>query len=94
MLWASHMKFRIARPSDAPILAAISLEIWLRTYIRRGVSTVFAEFALTEVTATCFPGAKRHLPGGQGLKPARGRRQSAPPCYRVSKIADTGTSAT
>lgn len=45
------MKFRIARPSDAPILAAISIEVWLGTYIRRGVNACFAEFALNEFTS-------------------------------------------
>lgn len=45
------MKFRIARPSDAPILAAISIEVWLGTYIRRGVNASFAEFALNEFTS-------------------------------------------
>lgn len=45
------MKFRIARPSDAPILAAISIEVWLGTYIRRGVNAFFAEFALNTFTS-------------------------------------------
>lgn len=46
------MSFRLARPSDAPILAAISIEVWLGTYIRRGVNAFFAEFALNEFTAS------------------------------------------
>ena len=45
------MKFRIARLSDAPILAAISIEVWLGTYIRKGVNPFFAEFALNEFTS-------------------------------------------
>ncbi|MFD1794157.1 GNAT family N-acetyltransferase [Ochrobactrum teleogrylli] len=45
------MKFRIARPSDAPVLAAISIEVWLGTYIKRGVNAFFAEFALSEFTS-------------------------------------------
>jgi len=45
------VKFRLARPSDAPILAAISIEVWLGTYIRRGVNAIFAEFALNEFTS-------------------------------------------
>lgn len=45
------MKLRLARPSDAPSLAAISIEVWLGTYIRRGVSAAFAEYALREFTA-------------------------------------------
>lgn len=45
------MNFRIARSSDAPKLAAISLEVWLGTYIRRGVNAHFAEYALNEFTS-------------------------------------------
>lgn len=48
------MSFRPARPSDAPILAAISIEVWLGTYIKRGVSAFFAEFALTTFTPAAF----------------------------------------
>lgn len=45
------MKFRMARTSDAPILAAISIEVWLGTYTRKGVNAFFAEFALNEFTS-------------------------------------------
>ena len=45
------MKFRNARPSDAPILAAISIEVWLGTYIKNGLNSFFAEFALSEFTS-------------------------------------------
>lgn len=48
------MTLRMAQPSDAPCLAAISIEVWLGTYIRRGVSAFFAEYALTEFTAGRF----------------------------------------
>lgn len=48
------MKLRIARPTDAPILAAISIEVWLGTYIRRGVNAFFAEYALNEFTSDKF----------------------------------------
>ncbi|WP_165571191.1 GNAT family N-acetyltransferase [Paracoccus nototheniae] len=44
------MTFRLARPADAPVLAAISIEVWLGTYLRQGVDPFFAEFALTEFT--------------------------------------------
>jgi ribosomal protein S18 acetylase RimI-like enzyme len=49
--WKLRMNFRIARPSDAPILAAISIEVWLGTYLRRGVNAFFAEYALNEFTS-------------------------------------------
>jgi ribosomal protein S18 acetylase RimI-like enzyme len=52
--WNTCMNFRIAHPSDAPILAAISIEVWLGTYIRRGVNALFAEYALNEFTADKF----------------------------------------
>ena len=45
------MKLRIARLSDAPILAAISIEVWLGTYIQRGVNAFFAEYALNTFTS-------------------------------------------
>lgn len=48
------MKFRIARPPDAAILAAISIEVWLGTYIKRGVSAFFADYALNEFTSDKF----------------------------------------
>ena len=48
------MKFRMAVPSDAPILAAISIEVWLGTYIRRGINAFFAEFALNEFKSARF----------------------------------------
>ncbi len=44
------MTFRIARPSDAPILAALSIEVWLGTYVRHGVNALFAEYALNTFT--------------------------------------------
>lgn len=52
--WSTCMSFRIAHPSDAPILAAISMEVWLGTYIRRGVNAFFAEYALQEFTSDKF----------------------------------------
>lgn len=42
---------RPARVSDAAILAAISFEVWMHTYIRRGVSAAYAEYALDTFTA-------------------------------------------
>lgn len=48
------MTLRIARPSDASSLAAISIEVWLGTYIRRGVNAFFADFALSEFTTEKF----------------------------------------
>lgn len=44
------MKFRTGQPSDAAALAAISIEVWLGTYIRKGVNAFFADFALNEFT--------------------------------------------
>lgn len=46
------VRLRTARPSDAAILAAISFEVWMHTYIRRGVDTAYAEYALDTFTAT------------------------------------------
>ncbi|ABA79787.1 GNAT family N-acetyltransferase [Rhodobacter sphaeroides] len=46
------MNFRTGQPSDAAALAAISIEVWLGTYMRKGVSAFFAEYALNEFTST------------------------------------------
>ena len=45
------MNIRQARPTDASSLAALSIEVWLGTYIRRGVNAFFADYALAEFTA-------------------------------------------
>lgn len=41
---------RLARPTDASSLAALSMEVWLNTYIRRGINAFFADFALETFT--------------------------------------------
>ena len=43
-------KLRPARSSDAASLAALSIEIWIGTYLREGVSSFFADFALQTFT--------------------------------------------
>lgn len=48
------MSLRTAHLSDASPLAVISIEVWLGTYIRRGVNAFFAEYALNEFTADKF----------------------------------------
>lgn len=45
---------RLANPEDASSLAAVSLEVWLNTYIRNGVNAFFADYALQEFTAARF----------------------------------------
>lgn len=44
------MTTRPALKSDASSIAAISLEVWLGAYIRRGVNAFFADYALSEFT--------------------------------------------
>ncbi len=48
------MKLRPALRSDASSLAALSIEVWLGTYIRRGVNAFFADHALGEFTTRKF----------------------------------------
>lgn len=48
--WTPRMTFRTANLPDASALAAISIEVWLGTYMRNGVSPFFAQFALNEFT--------------------------------------------
>ncbi len=58
------MKIRPAQKSDAASLAALSIEVWVGTYLRRGVNSFFAEFALSEFTAARFESL---LEAGQDL---------------------------
>lgn len=44
------MSLRTPTKSDASSIAAISIEVWLGTYIKRGVSAFFADYALKEFT--------------------------------------------
>ncbi len=48
------MKLRPAQKTDAASLAALSIEVWIGTYLRYGVSSFFAEFALREFTTARF----------------------------------------
>ncbi|MDA7966047.1 GNAT family N-acetyltransferase [Ruegeria sp.] len=44
------MKLRQPDISDASSIAAISLEVWIGTYLKRGVSAFFADYAPDEFT--------------------------------------------
>ncbi|KNG93392.1 GCN5 family acetyltransferase [Pseudaestuariivita atlantica] len=44
------MVFRLANDSDASSIAAISIEVWVGTYLKNGVSAFFADYALQEFT--------------------------------------------
>ncbi|WP_298849589.1 N-acetyltransferase [uncultured Ruegeria sp.] len=48
------MKLRPAQKADAASLAALSIEVWIGTYLRYGVSSFFAEFVLSEFTTRRF----------------------------------------
>lgn len=48
------MNFRAAKKIDASSLAAISIEVWLGTYLRKGVNAFFADYALSEFTTSRF----------------------------------------
>jgi ribosomal protein S18 acetylase RimI-like enzyme len=45
------MTIRIATHSDAASMAAISIEVWIGTYLKRGVSAFFAQYALEAFTS-------------------------------------------
>jgi len=45
---------RRAEERDASSLAAVSVEVWLNTYLREGVSSFFADYVLSEFTAQTF----------------------------------------
>ncbi|MGV6805041.1 MAG: N-acetyltransferase family protein [Ruegeria sp.] len=44
------MTLRPATLSDASSIAAISLEVWISTYLKQGVGAFFADYALEEFT--------------------------------------------
>lgn len=48
------MKIRLAQKADAASLAALSIEVWVGTYLRQGVNPFFAEFVLSEFTTARF----------------------------------------
>jgi len=45
---------RKAEEQDASSLAAVGIEVWLNTYLREGVSSLFADYVLSEFTAQKF----------------------------------------
>ena len=45
---------RKAQARDASALAAVSIEVWMSTYLREGVSPRFADYVLSEFTAQKF----------------------------------------
>lgn len=48
------MTLRRATISDASSLAAISIEVWIGTYLKRGVTAFFADYALSAFTPAKF----------------------------------------
>lgn len=48
------MSIRKAVLFDASSLAALSIEVWVGTYLRKGVGAFFADYALTEFTKANF----------------------------------------
>ncbi|SDW73629.1 Acetyltransferase (GNAT) domain-containing protein [Ruegeria halocynthiae] len=48
------MTLRVANRSDASSIAAISIEVWVGTYLKHGVSGFFADYALAEFTPSRF----------------------------------------
>jgi len=50
---------RLAEERDASSLAAVSIEVWLNTYLREGVGAFFADYVLAEFTAQKFRDAIR-----------------------------------
>ena len=51
---------RKAEERDASSLAAVGIEVWVNTYLRDGVSPVFADYVLAEFTAQKFRNAIRN----------------------------------
>ena len=91
------MKFRAARTSDASSLAAIAIEVWLGTYIRKGVNAFFADYALSEFTAprfeTIMQDRDEHIlvseneEGIDGFIRITDRKSAPVPCGATTEIA-------
>lgn len=47
---SNSMVLRLANHSDASSIAAISIEVWIGTYLKKGVSALFADYVLNEFT--------------------------------------------
>lgn len=47
---AAEITLRPARPEDASSLAALSIEVWLGTYLRHGINGFFADYVFGELT--------------------------------------------
>lgn len=45
-----NIALRPARPEDASSLAALSVEVWVGTYLRQGITAHFADYVLSEFT--------------------------------------------
>ena len=50
----ADLRLRPAELSDASSLAALSIEVWVGTYLRHGVNGFFADFVLSDLTVTKF----------------------------------------
>ncbi|MEM1236455.1 MAG: GNAT family N-acetyltransferase [Pseudomonadota bacterium] len=48
------LSLRPAVAGDASVLAALSIEVWLSTYIKRGITPEFADYVLSAHTAEHF----------------------------------------
>lgn len=46
------MALRAATETDASSIAAISIEVWVGTYLKKGVNPAFADYALREFTVS------------------------------------------
>lgn len=58
----SAPRIRPATPDDAACLAALSIEVWVGTYLRTGIAPPFAEFVLGEYTAARMAARITSLP--------------------------------
>lgn len=50
----AQITLRPARPEDASSLAALAIEVWVGTYLRLGVNSLFAEYIFSELTPARF----------------------------------------
>ncbi|WP_424830669.1 N-acetyltransferase family protein [Ruegeria sp.] len=52
----TSVSIRPATPNDATILAALSIEVWLGTYLKQAINDAFAQYVLSDFTPERFAG--------------------------------------
>ena len=83
------MTLRPPKTSDASSIAAISIEVWIGTYLKRGVNAFFADYALQEFTPAKIELIKR-VHNYLAARPEVGKVLSLASVMRVAEDLNDG----